>query len=517
MRKITLFIISLLIATTSLQAAESTLLNQIAQELNQVGGQRGFVWDLTNGNELPPGWIIPTTDRIPGKLLAESIRDLIGGAQQTVDITAMAPTPDGAFYQAIVDGVKTLAAARRQVTVRMLIGNANPISPVKTHDVAKELLAIVKGTPVTVFIGAVSSCVPPAKCTGANGLIVASTNHSKIVAVDGKEAIVGGHNLWSTDYTDPKPIYDLSMRVRGPAAFTAANFAAHLWSYTCSNNRHGIPAWLTYVSSVMPYDRTPDVQGVCSFYPQMNVPAGPGTVPILTVARSGAGVSGLPPAFSPSYQWSDLAMRRVLESAQSTIRISQQDLMTTTRALNQPAIEAVAKLIARGNPGEVYIMMTNQFATSPGTIPTPYSFGVSPMAVGGEIKKVVARQMGLPANDPSVRQRVCTHLHLGSIARFGEDGKPTNFWGPVRRMGNHSKMYMVDDHVFYIGSHNMYPITVLSSNPKDWNFLHGSLQELGYVVDDERAAKELIEKYWNPIWEPTRALSVSGDGHCSIE
>ena len=517
MRKITLFIISLLTLTLSLQAAESPLLNTIARELDQVGGQRGFVWDLTNGNELPPGWIIPTTDRIPGSLLADSIRNLIAGAQQTVDITTMAPTPDGAFNKAIVDGVKAVAAAKRQVTVRLLIGNTNPLGPVKTHDVAKELLEVVKGTPVTVFVGAVTSCLPPAKCAGANGLIVASTNHSKIVAVDGKEAIVGGHNLWATDYLDPKPIYDLSMRVRGPAAFTAANFAARLWDFTCTNNRHSVPAWLTYVSSVMPYDKKPDVQGVCSFYPRMDAPAGTGTVPILTVARSGAGIQGLPPAFSPSYQWSDLAMRRVLESAQSTIRISQQDLMTTTRALNLPAIDAVAKLIARPNPGEVYIMMTNQFATSPGAIPTPYSFLVSPMAVGGEIKKVVAKQMGLPADDPSVRQRVCTHLHLGSIARYGEDGKPTNFWSPIRRMGNHSKMYMVDDHVFYIGSHNMYPITVLSSQPRDWNFLHGSLQELGYIVDDEKAAKELIEKYWNPIWEPTRALSVSGDGNCRIE
>ena len=41
----------------------------------------------------------------------------------------------------------------------------------------------------------------------------------------------------------------------------------------------------------------------------------------------------------------------------------------------------------------------------------------------------------------------------------------------------------VDDRVFYVGSDNVYPV---------------NLQEFGYIVDDRKAAAELLEAYWNP-------------------
>ena len=62
-----------------------------------------------------------------------------------------------------------------------------------------------------------------------------SWNHAKIVSVDGVEALVGGHNMWPADYLVDDPVHDLSMRVHGPAAASAAHYADRLWDYVCAN------------------------------------------------------------------------------------------------------------------------------------------------------------------------------------------------------------------------------------------------------------------------------------------
>ena len=56
---------------------------------------------------------------------------------------------------------------------------------------------------------------------------------------------------------------------------------------------------------------------------------------------------------------------------------------------------------------------------------------------------------------------------------------------------------MVDDRAFYIGSDNMYPV---------------NLQEFGYIVDDKKAAADVLDTYWNPLWQWSQRAAVSGDG-----
>ena len=40
-------------------------------------------------------------------------------------------------------------------------------------------------------------------------------NHAKIIAVDGKVLITGGHNFWDQHYLKTAPVHDLSIRLRG--------------------------------------------------------------------------------------------------------------------------------------------------------------------------------------------------------------------------------------------------------------------------------------------------------------
>lgn len=71
-------------------------------------------------------------------------------------------------------------------------------------------------------------------------------------------------------------------------------------------------------------------------------------------------------------------------------------------------------------------------------------------------------------------------------------------FGAARKtIANHSKLWMVDDRIFYIGSDNMYPV---------------NLQEFGFIVDDRKAVDALIESYWNPLWQWSRRAAVSGEG-----
>jgi len=55
-------------------------------------------------------------------------------------------------------------------------------------------------------------------CTSFDDCDSFSWNHAKIISVDGREALVGGHNLYSRDYLVDDPVHDLSMRISGPAA-----------------------------------------------------------------------------------------------------------------------------------------------------------------------------------------------------------------------------------------------------------------------------------------------------------
>src|SRR5205807_9223101 len=65
-----------------------------------------------------------------------------------------------------------------------------------------------------------------------------SWNHSKVLDVDGREAIVGGMNYWASDYlASTHPTNDVSMLVSGPAAADVSRFTDVLWGYTCDHQR----------------------------------------------------------------------------------------------------------------------------------------------------------------------------------------------------------------------------------------------------------------------------------------
>ena len=93
--------------------------------------------------------------------------------------------------------------------------------------------------------------------------------------------------------------------------------------------------------------------------------------------------------------------------------------------------------------------------------------------------------------DP-VNALLCERVHLAPF-RFGPDDR----WPDRQPIATHAKFWIVDSRVFYIGSDNMYPV---------------NLQEFGYIVDDAKAAQEVIDAYWTPLWQWSSRVAVSGSG-----
>ena len=163
--------------------------------------------------------------------MAVRLHDLVVRAQHRVDIALLQPPADTRFLGALKDALQGLALSGRAVTVRIVVGQYPPDN-VDAAAFLASLVSAIERSPrsrLRVSVAAMRSCIAWEECNSY------SWNHSKIVSVDGIEALVGGHNLWSRDYLIDKPVHDLSMRVRGPAAASAARFTERLWDYVCAN------------------------------------------------------------------------------------------------------------------------------------------------------------------------------------------------------------------------------------------------------------------------------------------
>ena len=403
---------------------------------------------------------------------------LVASAKRMVDITALQPPPDYRFLAALRNGVTKLARSGRAVTVRILIGQYPP----EDTD-AQALLAqlvrdaqAVRNSRITVYSAAMRSCAGAPSC-GAF-----SWNHAKIVAIDGKAALVGGHNMWSEDYLIDDPVHDLSMQVQGAAAADADRFADTLWQFVC-NHGGGDAA----VSAFM--YRSGDAAIGPGCLPRIDVPArqsaGGTGIPVLAIGRLGAGIT------TDFASQDDLARDLIFGAARHSIRIAQQDvgisqLGRADAIYPDSALEHWADFMLAGR-GDVYLVLSNLDAK--GRSKSTYSNSLSVEAVADKMLRTAQARSTLPR--PALVDLLCSRFHLASF-RFG----PDTTWPDKQPIGNHSKFWMVDDRYFYIGSDNLYPV---------------DLQEFGYIVDDRAAATEVLRSYWEPLWRWSRQAAISGD------
>lgn len=447
------------------------------------GGTCTAIWPRTPGLRSAARKVcLGHSDALPVR-----IHDLVASARQSVDIVELQPAPTGRFTAALKAAIAELAFSRRQIEVRVLIGQFPP----KGVDAAAFLNELVEtarnipGSRVTVSVSAMRSCTVLESCNSF------SWNHGKFIVVDGREAIVGGHNLWTEDYLTDNPVHDLSMQVRGPAAASASRFADRLWSFVCSN--------LTYKESIslvmyVPGESQPS-QRCPAALATRRAQASTGGVEIMGVGRLGSGIT------EDFANQSELARDLMFGAARKTIRVAQQDLGfrlgRSDTLFPESSFDEMIDLMERD--GDVYVVLSNPGSIGNGG--SPYYNDVPLRAVAKRIKDIVQKR--IDTADPRSRYAVrkgpdpvnamlCSRFHLAPF-RFG----PDDSWPGGKTIANHSKLWMVDDRIFYLGSDNMYPV---------------NLQEFGFIVDDRKAAETLLDSYWKPLWQWSSRVAVSGEG-----
>ncbi|WP_424216642.1 phospholipase (plasmid) [Streptomyces sp. BI20] len=520
----TALLLSLLPAAPALAAGDPTApgtapatphLDAVENTLREVSpGLRGTVWERTAGNRLDasaPGaadWLLQTpgcwgdttcADR-PGtrRLLAKTTEN-IAAARHSVDISTLAPFPDGAFRDALVAGLRASVRAGNTPQVRILVGAApvyhSTVIPSKYRD---ELLA---------SLGPDASRITLNVASATTSKTAFSWNHSKLLVVDGTNVITGGINSWKGDYLDTAhPVSDVDLALTGPAARSAGAYLDTLWDWTCRNKDNWGSVWFATspgAGCLNTVDRAPV---------PAPLPAHEGGVPALAVGGLGVGIRdtdptssyrpslvkprdttcgvGLPDRTNADRDYDTVnpeesALRSLVASAREHIEISQQDLHATCPPLPRYDARLYDTLAAKLVDG-VKVRIVVSDPANRGAIG---SGGYSQIKSLSEVSDSLRGRLDALTGDPAKsRAALCANLQL---ATYRAAATPT--WGDGKPYAQHHKLVSVDDSAFYIGSKNLYP---------SW------LQDFGYVIEDPAAARQLRDNLLTPQWTHSRATAT---------
>ncbi|OIK25067.1 phospholipase D-like domain-containing protein [Streptomyces malaysiense] len=485
-------------ATPHLDAVERTL-----REVSP--GLEGHVWERTAGNRLdagaddPGGWLLQTPgcwgdagcrDRVGTERLLARMTENISRATRTVDISSLAPFPDGAFQDAIVAGLKSSVASGHRLKVRVLVGAAPvyhmTVLPSKYRDDLRDKLGPAADA-ITLNVASMT--------TSKTAL---SWNHSKLLVVDGESVVTGGVNDWKGDYLDTDhPVSDVDLALTGPAAGTAGRYLDQLWGWTCRNKANVANVW--YAAS----GGSDCMAGMEQDTNPRAVPA-TGDVPVIAVGGLGVGIEDSDPASAwrpalpatsdtrcvvglhdntngdrayDTVNPEESALRSLISSATRHIEISQQDLNGTCPPLpryDTRVYDALATKLADGVKVRIVV-------SDPANRGAVGSGGYSQIKSLSEVSDVLRDRLArITGDETSARAALCSNLQLAAFR-----SSPSARWADGHPYAQHHKLVSVDGSAFYIGSKNLYPA---------W------LQDFGYIVESPGAAQQLDARLLSPQW-----------------
>ncbi|MFD9354003.1 phospholipase D-like domain-containing protein [Streptomyces sp. NPDC060031] len=514
-------LLALLLPATSATAADAPAtphLDAVEQTLRQVSpGLEGQVWERTAGNTLDasaPGggdWLLQTpgcwgddtcATRPGTERLLSKITENISQATRTVDISTLAPFPNGAFQDAVVAGLKASAARGNKLTVRVLVGAAPlyhlGVVPSKYRD---ELVS---------KLGPDASRITLNVASMTTSKTAFSWNHSKLLVVDNQSVVTGGINSWKDDYLETThPVADVDLALKGPAAASAGRYLDQLWSWTCQNKSNIASVWFASSNNAGCLATLAPSAGPAA---PAGPPAAPGNVPVIAVGGLGVGIRQSDPAsaFRPTLPTApdtkctvglhdntnadrdydtvnpeESALRTLVSSATRHIEISQQDVNATCPPLPRYDIRLYDALAAKLSAGvKVRIVVSD-----PANRGAVGSGGYSQIKSLSEVSDTLRGRLALITGDQqSARTALCSNLQL---ATFRSSASPK--WADGHPYAQHHKLVSVDDSAFYIGSKNLYP---------SW------LQDFGYVVESPAAAQQLTTQLLAPQWQYSQATAT---------
>ncbi|MEU6084682.1 phospholipase D-like domain-containing protein [Streptomyces sp. NPDC047108] len=523
-------------------------LDAVEKDLEEVSpGLEGSVWQRTEGNRLdapegdPSGWLLQTPgcwgdpackDRAGSRSLLERMERNIARAERTVDISTLAPFPNGGFQDAIVKGLKASVAAGHKPRVRILVGAAPlyhlNVIPSRYRD---ELLGKLGDAAQHVTLNVASM---------TTSKTAFSWNHSKLLVVDGRTAVTGGINGWKDDYLDTAhPVSDADIALSGPAAGSASRYLDTLWDWTCGNSRNPAKVWLATSGGASCMrtleggdgsgngkdgDGSGDGGGSGSGGPSGNgdrsgngedggrTAKAAGDVPVIAVGGLGVGIKDKDPSslFAPALPTApdatctagladrtngnrdydtvnpeESALRSLVGSAKSRIDISQQDLNATCPPLPRYDVRLYDTLAAKLQDGvKVRIVVSD-----PANRGAVGSGGYSQIKSLSEISDVLRdRLRERTGSREKAASAMCENLQLATFR-----SSPEARWADGKPYAAHHKVVSVDDAAFYVGSKNLYPA---------W------LQDFGYIVEDRTAAGQLKDTLLDPEWKYSKETAT---------
>jgi len=475
------------------QAAYECLRNKHFQYHHQL-------WNVTNGRVVGNLHQTPI-EAFPGHptggedghddWFPEKMAEIVGRTQKWCDVLSLGP-PDGLFMErfkvALGQIVETAAEECDEdspVIIRMCFGNI-PGMPVNCDKIVKELTEdLPEDANIRLWVGAWRR--------------MATWNHAKIIAVDGRCLHTGGHNLWDPHYLKYDPIHDLSLELEGKVTVDGHLFANEQWEYI----HHKQEKFWGKISDKLP-DGLPQTTpcrvtisewpvGAATEYPPhfrsnlvkerfLYLPEDE-TVPIITMGRYGVLLEDNRP--------SDDAFIAMFGAAETSIRMALQDLGPvcipgTKRPL--PGTKwpteylSVLGRVMWTKGVDVEIVLSNPSSIPGGLSPLEacYGNGWTCDDVASEIIKTIQTQFP-DAEDGDLRSKVSDNLRICFLRN--ENG---NQWEDEMTIGLHSKHFIIDDTATYIGSQNLYVC---------------DLAEWGVVIDNQDQTQKFMEDYWNPMWE----------------
>jgi phosphatidylserine/phosphatidylglycerophosphate/cardiolipin synthase-like enzyme len=427
-----------------------------------------------------------------GQNLTGAIRDLIGSAKHTVDISTLTPFPDGVFLEALRDGIRKAAYGGRRIAVRALKGVFPGEAPVLSPeaDMARFLEELDAPANVPVYVGAMQS-----------GLL--SWNHSKLVIVDGRRAICGGHNMWTKTYCAFAPVHDISIQLSGPAVAVAQEFLNMQWRKIAVYSSAADPLYRYW--SIMRLNGKTYPNALFGIHTKTE--AGYGNTKVLALARMG---SNLPFPAGLSARASRTARIAAIRRAKSHIRLSQQMLGWTSSFLHlhfskcpedQEFIDALCERVANGVSLSI-IISDLKAADAAGTQYYGYSVKETYNLIAGGVKRYLPKYSKKELTEHLKQKLVVAPLRIYD-RQPGDPEKQSWKWRNEKQAiepANHAKVYIIDDEAFYIGSDNAYTIAL--------NGIEG-LQEFGFLVSGREETRQFIEGYWDKAWRYSMQFAFS--------
>lgn len=412
----------------------------------------------------------------PQDVLWRQVYDLIVSAQSAVDITTLNP-PDGRFAAAIRNAISYLASTKADVTIR--IATFWNIMAYELPDAAPLIADLyagakdVAGAKVRLFY---------ALYLADMWLPYGSFNHSKIVAVDGRVATVGGQNQVENDYLTIHPVTDVTLKVTGGAAVAAHAFAEAIWTWICATEE-GVTLSRR---SFKPGDTTP--QHECATKLAIPAPKGPGSIHVIAAGRLATGILS-------NDDQSDMGILTLLMKATKAIRISQQSVLWPVFPYN-PAIARTYAAVKQALAGVDVYMVASALGSNPGRAENADDY---PAKDPKELAKALywfAERMNEVTGKKrfstvDLKARLCQYLHIAQYRFNATD----DTWPGGRKFALHGKVVISDDRGFYVGSQNFYPM---------------EMQEYGLIVPDQAVTQRFITEWWNNLWDASRRTAVSG-------